>query len=182
MGYVDPEKRKAYRRAWERRRVRTPEQLEGRRKQYLVWYEKNRETQKAKRKQAYRNNKEKIAIHQKAKYDKRKLTAAGRASALYQSCKARASRKKLAFSMSVESIRFALELGVCQATGIEFDLQSKGRGPFSPSVDRINNDEGYTDSNIRIVIWAFNAACNIWGERLLMQIFERRKAHLEASK
>ena len=47
--------------------------------------------------------------------------------------------------------------GVCVETGVPFDLQSKD---LMPSPDRIDNDAGYVDGNIRFVTWRINRMRN----------------------
>lgn len=50
--------------------------------------------------------------------------------------------------------------GVCEVTGIRFDLSSgKGGGPgqFSPSIDKIDPLGGYGAENVQVVVFAFNA-------------------------
>jgi len=49
--------------------------------------------------------------------------------------------------------------GKCEVTGIAFDLVNgtiKER-MRSPSIDRIDNNRGYTKDNVRFVLWAVNA-------------------------
>ena len=43
--------------------------------------------------------------------------------------------------------------GVCVETGVPFDLQSKD---LIPSPDRIDNDAGYVNGNVRFVTWRIN--------------------------
>ena len=54
--------------------------------------------------------------------------------------------------------------GVCEITGIEFDLSKpNGRArPFSPSLDRLHSEKGYTKDNVRVVCWIYNAAKGSW--------------------
>lgn len=59
--------------------------------------------------------------------------------------------------------------GVCEATGIPFDLSIEGiykkMNPFAPSIDRINNDLGYTTDNCQMVIWIYNCSKNNFSEK-----------------
>lgn len=54
----------------------------------------------------------------------------------------------------------------CEMTGIAFFDQS-GDGyrthPFVPTIDRIDQDSGYTKGNCRVVTCAFNVGMNEWG-------------------
>lgn len=71
-------------------------------------------------------------------------------------------KKKLEFNLSAEWIKVKLERGVCEATGLPFTMpDGTGKsGPtcFSPSLDRIDPNKGYTEDNTRLVIHAYNAA------------------------
>lgn len=75
--------------------------------------------------------------------------------------KRRAKRKGIAFTLTLDRVRSAIESGVCEVTGIKFDLESYGpkkRSPWAPSVDRINPELGYTDDNVRVVVTIYNLA------------------------
>lgn len=34
--------------------------------------------------------------------------------------------------------------------------------PFAPSIDRINNDLGYTKDNCQMVVWIYNCSKNVF--------------------
>ncbi|MAL99382.1 MAG: hypothetical protein CL583_13140 [Alteromonadaceae bacterium] len=62
----------------------------------------------------------------------------------------------------------------CALTGIRLEPRAhytgdSHRGPWSISLDRIDNAGGYTKDNVRIVCCAINIAINEWGEN----VFER---------
>lgn len=93
-----------------------------------------------------------------------------------RSSRKRASVKGLPFELSQSDIRALWERcgGKCEITGIPFDfdlLEAKhARRPYAPSLDRINNDLGYSIDNLRVVCVAVNLAMNQWGEAVLLRI------------
>ena len=72
------------------------------------------------------------------------------------SVKCRAKKESLIFELDKEWL--ATQPRQCAVTGRAFELYAAGRGPFSPSFDRINPAVGYTKANTRIVCWWFNMA------------------------
>lgn len=67
------------------------------------------------------------------------------------------------FDLTKEWIAEKLIAGSCEVTGITFDLNRDGRGngykkSFAPSLDRTNCELGYTQDNVKIVVWAYNGA------------------------
>ena len=96
----------------------------------------------------------------KRRNDMRLRSIKGRADNLFRSAKRRALAKNLDFNLSIGRIVMALTLGVCERTGIRFDMsrpeQFRSRNPFVPSIDRINASLGYTNDNIQIVVAIYN--------------------------
>jgi hypothetical protein len=61
----------------------------------------------------------------------------------------------------------------CPVSGVPFTWsrdQILSRGPWSPSVDRIDNHHGYIRGNIRVVCLAANIAMNAWGYDVLLRL------------
>jgi hypothetical protein len=64
----------------------------------------------------------------------------------------------------------------CPLSGIEFSKIAPGndplglRDPWGPSIDRIDNRQGYVRGNIRVVCVAVNMAMNNWGYDVLLRL------------
>lgn len=81
------------------------------------------------------------------------------AALLYNHAKTRAKKNRANFSLTKEFILEKIKLGICEQTGIRFQL-SMPLGlynPYAPSIDRVlNTNRDYTKENTQIVIRAFN--------------------------
>ncbi len=75
----------------------------------------------------------------------------------------RAARKGVPFVVSPEFIKQKFALTHCEATGVAFEPS----GPFSKSLDRIDPQLGYVESNLRMVAYIHNAARGAWGDEAL---------------
>lgn len=104
-------------------------------------------------------------------------TPQGRALALWHSAKRRAENSGLKFNLTKSWIAKRLEVGVCEVTGIPFDLSygDHTRNPFAPSIDRRNPKGNYTYQNCRLVVWVHNAARNEWGDDILNRYIKAMK-------
>lgn len=137
-----------------------------------AWYATNKDKLRA-----YRDtNKERDKTVRRASY------AEFRARELIKSAAHRAKKAGLPFDLGghVAHYQSIIDTGLCQATGLLFDLQTTGshsrRNPFAPSLDRINPSLGYLRGNVRVVLWAFNIALADWGGEVYAKI---AKAHLK---
>lgn len=99
----------------------------------------------------------------------RRCQPQSRAAKLMSGAKARAAAKGTPFDLTLEWLLPRMEAGICEATGIPFDMEAS-RGWNTPSLDQISAGAGYTKSNTRLVIFALNAACGTWGENRLLTI------------
>lgn len=92
--------------------------------------------------------------------------ARGRAIVMKNAAKQRASKLGLDFDLTREWIEEKLEVGECEMTGLPFNLTLSGRmdNPYAPSLDRIDPERGYTQSNVRVCLWMYNAAKGMWQE------------------
>lgn len=86
----------------------------------------------------------------------------------------RAAKKSMTFNVTEE---YLLELLVrcqfrCTVSGIPFswETEPKRMGKWTPSLDRIDNAEGYVQGNVRLVVLAANLAMNRWGYDCLLRL------------
>ena len=119
--------------------------------------------------------------HRLWKQEYRKTTL-GKAGQLLGSAKTRASKKNLEVTITKEWILEKLNQGVCELSGVLFDMSPSGRknrNPKSPSIDRINSSLGYTPENSRIILLSLNDALNQYG---LEHFLEMAKAVINYQK
>lgn len=92
--------------------------------------------------------------------EKRRTSIDIRAYELWKNAKDRAFRKKVPFNLPRELVASWLSLGLCQATGLRFDLAlpTKRLEPMSPTLDRVEAHKGYVVGNVRLVCWIYNRA------------------------
>jgi len=106
-----------------------------------------------------KREKRKAADGQKCASRKYRSQPYGRAKTIWQRAKSRAALKGIQFSITLKWIQKRIEKGVCEVTGIKFDLECIGsKNRAAPSIDRKNVNLGYTPRNCRLVCWHFNAA------------------------
>jgi len=89
----------------------------------------------------------------------------------------RAKKKQVGFDLCRVDIESILQSGLGQYTGIEFDLTDGPRTPWSPTLDRLNNDLGYTKDNVQVVVWAFNAFKNQWDKQTYLLLLQQSLLH-----
>lgn len=79
---------------------------------------------------------------------------------MWKSAKERARVKGFEFSMTRERVVEGVVNGFCEVTHLPFTLAlPEGRvQALSPTIDRVDNDRGYTDDNVQIVCWVYNRA------------------------
>ena len=93
----------------------------------------------------------------------RARTIGGRTTSLIRAIKYRSKKKRFEFDLTRDWFIERLERGVCEVTGLSFELGGGRREerlthPFSPSVDRISPGKGYTGNNCRLVVLNYNMA------------------------
>lgn len=83
--------------------------------------------------------------------------------------KNRAQRRGLAFDLDPDDIQARIDSGVCELTGIAFDL-TQPRSWNAPSLDRIDSTKGYTRDNVRVVLYSLNVMANTWGLQTILEV------------
>lgn len=92
-----------------------------------------------------------------------------RGHALVNAAKHRAKYKNIPFKISPKDIQRRIDLGICELTGIPFDLKTP-RAWNAPSLDQIKPGAGYTQVNTRVVLYALNVMANTWGSERIVEI------------
>lgn len=124
------------------------------------WYESNPEAKQKRRNRAskYREDPEKV-IASKERSTKFYASISGRAKTLLKGAQRRSHKFSEPLTVDVEFIQEKLENGFCEVTNLPFDFSPHleyDKNPYSPSIDRIDSNKGYTKDNTRIVIWQYN--------------------------
>lgn len=102
-------------------------------------------------------------IEAKERSDKFYKSVRGRARSLLHNARKSSKSKNMECSLTLEHIIQGIESERCPVTGVRFDLGNSyqivsgtKKNPFAPSLDRIDPKLGYTNQNVRIVIWQYN--------------------------
>ena len=106
---------------------------------------------------------------------KSRETSRGRAGKLVTDAKTSSKKRKLEINISVDWVEQKLKNGVCELTGLPFDFtpaQHTQLNKYAPSLDRINSKKGYTKDNVRVVLWAVNAALGQYDDEEMLPILE----------
>lgn len=118
------------------------------------------ERDRANSKDWYANN---SAIHQlntSKRYKQRRETVEGRASTLFTGARQRAVIRGEPLLLTLEHVIEGIRRGRCPRTGMWFDLRIVERhkqNPCAPSLDRINSQGPYSNENVQVVCWQYNA-------------------------
>ena len=133
------------------------------------WYAGNKEKAIKWKRDWIAANPEKYAERRK----KYRSKTENRAKELLAAAKFNSRQKSVAFDLDYEWVIAKLSVGECEMTGIKFDIEPlpKGRqNPYTASLDRIKPELGYTKANVRMILWALNAAFNSYGEHVYADI------------
>ncbi|AME18071.1 hypothetical protein AAT1_02045 [Pseudomonas phage AAT-1] len=94
---------------------------------------------------------------------------------LFHKARSRARQRGLEFDLTVEWVRERLDRGQCEVSRLPFDYDLgtfTKANPWSPTIDRRDSALGYTMGNCRLVVWAYNAAKNTWGDEVVLELAE----------
>jgi hypothetical protein len=95
-----------------------------------------------------------------------------RAQCLIAHARIRARRLNVPFDLNIytDILQQRIDNGICELTGIQFDLEGGKRKWASPSIDRIKPSDGYVIENIRVICFGMNAALGNWGIEPLLEM------------
>lgn len=100
----------------------------------------------------------------------------GRAKTLLASANRRSSEYGEDFDLTESWFIDKFKVGKCELTGIDFDLNKPigtSKNPYSPSIDRIDSNKGYTKANCRVVLWQVNLALGEMSDSEIIPILEK---------
>lgn len=107
----------------------------------------------------------------------------GRATKMWHNAKRRSKTTGAKVEITIDWIAAKLEKGVCQHTGLPFDLNPADKfssNPYSPSLDKINPKiKDYTPENTRVVLTAVNKSLNEYGEETMLPILKAMVSVIE---
>lgn len=98
---------------------------------------------------------------------------------LLSGAKKRALSKNIDFNLTYDFLfnLWEKQNGTCLLTGIKFDLYVSETKCYSPSIDKIDTKKGYTQDNVRLIIYAMNTGLSNWGTEVFdvicKQYYER---------
>ena len=124
---------------------------------------------------------ERVRVYRKNDPDKKNIMARAardrarkrnRARFMLLIIKAACNREGIEFNLTEEWLRPKLDLGVCELSGIPFDMEGK-LTQNCPTIDRIISDKGYTANNCRLILWSINRALKNYGDQYFLNVVEK---------
>lgn len=110
-----------------------------------------------------------LAQRKKAKAQSRGKNRAGY---MLELARKNARAKGVTCSLSREWFQRRIDNGLCEATGLPFDMVGKAT-PLCPSIDRVDPRGDYSPQNCRLVIWWLNRALSDMGQSFAIDVFRR---------
>ena len=95
---------------------------------------------------------------------------------LTNDAKRRAKAKGIPFSLDWREVQAVIDRGVCQATGLPFNLAAPAKAWNAPSLDQIVPGAGYTKENTRVVLYAVNVMASTWGLQTILTVADALRA------
>ena len=96
-------------------------------------------------------------------------------------CQTNAKKRGIPFEIDFDLVIELAErqMYCCAVSGLRFNTRfvPNKRRPFTPSIDRIDSNGGYTPDNVRLVCWAVNAAMQDWGYDTFLLIADAVVSH-----
>lgn len=132
--------------------------------------------QNKKQYESKRRLKPEYAIEAKKRSQRFYSSAHGRVLTFLKSAQRRDPNATVTYSHLMNLLR----VGYCPVTGIQFDLSNdhqritgRAKNPYSPSIDRIDSLKGYSNENVRLVIWQYNMMKGELSDREILEICQR---------
>ena len=150
-------------------RTQRAKDVEADREKSRQWYEANKDRAKQWKRDWIKANPERYVESRK----KWRSSPSSRAREMIASSKWAAKKKGIPYDIDRAWLMLKLEAGVCELTGIPFQLEPLDGGrqnPYTASLDRIVPSKGYVKGNVRVILWALNAAFNSYGEDVYAKI------------
>lgn len=101
---------------------------------------------------------QRTAEHARARDRRRHADPERRAAHLLMLARQRAGEKGLPFDLTSDWLLPKLQRGVCEVTGLPIEMLASRARAWGPSLDRTDNSRGYTQDNVKLVCWMYNAA------------------------
>ena len=81
-------------------------------------------------------------------------------------------RRPEGFALTLAWVTEKIANGVCEVTGIHFDVDGHGAParPFTPSLDRTDSSLPYTPENTKVVVWIYNRAKGVHDHNSVMDL------------
>lgn len=138
------------------------------RKRYTEMTQEEIDTHRAKGRQYYYANKPAVSKRAAARRVIFRQDVTWQMLSLYRKAQQRSKRYNVPCTITKEWV--LSQPRMCNVSGMPFQIPLVGRGPYSPSIDRIDSSKGYTPENTQFVTCFYNMAKNEWGEQEIQDL------------